>query len=415
MANERITKTVVDKMALPETGQVFVWDTKTIGFGVRLTPGGKSYFVQGRVNGKTRRVTIGKHGVFTTKQAEDRAKDLLRDMDNGIDPVQQKKLQTATQITLKEAAENYKRDKKTSKGHSLKDSTKKDIDKHINKTFKKWQDLPVIAINEDMVHNVYKKAAKSSVAQANQAFRIFRAIYNWTKEKSRTKDTFPENPVKTLKGEWGHVPARNGKIPADKFGIAWNYINEQRESPWQTTSSRTGADLILFLLVTGARFTEGAALPWANVNLDESWWELPDPKNRNPVKLPLSFVAKDILENRSKESDFVFPGTGKKGYYGDLRSPMQKLSEHIKEKITPHDLRRSFILAAGQAGVEYVKCKLLMNHKLTGDVTVNNYLDTEDMRWLSGDAEKISEWMIQQGKIAAAGNVVDIGTRRKQA
>ena len=413
MANNKINKKFVDGLKLPSSGQVLVWDSEIKGFGVRLTAGGMSYFVQGRVNGKSIRVTIGRHGIFTPDQARNEAKERLRDMHKGKDPAIQKQLKKATQTTLKEAAEIYKQDKKTKEGHPLKDSTKKDIDKHINKTFIKWQNIPVVSINEDMVHNLYKETSAISIAQANQAFRIFRAIYNWTRDKSRTKDIFPENPVKTLKGEWGHVPTRNGKIPADKFGMAWNFLQEQREYPGQTNYSRTGADLALFLLVTGARFTEGASLQRANVNLEEGFWELPDPKNRKPTIFPLSSLAKNILEGRPKDSDFVFSGIGAKGYFSDIRHIMAALSTEIKEKLTAHDLRRSFVLAAGQAKVEFVRCKLLMNHKLSGDVTISSYTDTSDLRWLADDAEKITQWMRLQGKIAAAGNVVDINSKKR--
>jgi integrase len=406
MAKAKITKSIIDKLELPKTGQVFVWDDEVKGFGIRLTPGGKSYFVQSRVNGNSRRVTIGKHGAFTPKQARDEAKEKLRAMAKGVDPVIQKKLEKAHTITLEKAAEKYKRNKRTKKGHLLKENTKKDIDKHLKTTFLKWRDLPIVGITPDMVHDLYKDASSKSIAQANQAFRIFRAIFNWTREKSRATENFPENPVNTLKGEWGHVPSRNGKIQIKKFGIAWNYLHHLRTWPGQTTASRTGADLTLFLLVTGARFTEGASLLWENVNLEEKFWKLPDPKNRKPTIFPLSSVAGDILNDRSRESEYVFPGIGQKGYFGDLRNTMGKLSKKIGEQLMPSDLRRSFLLAAGEAKIEFIRCKLLMNHLLSGDVTINSYMDTENLMWLSEDSEEIAQWMITQGKIAGNKKVV---------
>ncbi len=42
-------------------------------------------------NGKSKRKVIGKHGVYTLEQARAEAKRLLILMDEGIDPVQQKK------------------------------------------------------------------------------------------------------------------------------------------------------------------------------------------------------------------------------------------------------------------------------------------------------------------------------------
>ena len=412
---EKITKKIVDGLELPEKGQVFVWDGETKGFGVRLTAGGKSYFVQGRVNGQTRRVTIGKHGVFTVDAARKEAKEHLRDMARGIDPVVAKKAKKAAGITLKQAAENYKADKKTHAGHPLKQSTKNDIDKHMNKTFSPWKELPLASITRDMVRSKYKEAAKASTAQANQAFRILRAIYNWTREKSRAgPDTvLPENPVDALKGEWGHVPTKNTKIPAEKFGIAWNYINELRAWPGHSQAGQAAVDIIAFLLVTGCRFNEAATLKWDQVNLDEGYWRLLDPKNRQPVIFPLSTVGKAIIEGRPRINEYVFYGYGKKGYIVDTRDPMEKLSAKINERITPHDLRRSFVVAAGKAEVEFYKAKLLMNHKLSHDITVSAYVDKQDLRWLAPDIEKITQWIEQQARIAGAGNVVSIETKRR--
>ncbi len=407
----KITTSLIKNLEPPLKGQNFIWDDDLKGFGIRLTPASKTYFVQGRVNGESRRVTIGKHGVFTPKQARNEARELLMSMAKGVDPSEQKKLKKAYGITLQDAATKYKKNKRTKKGHVLKENTKKDIDKHLNTTFSKWQKLPIVNITPDKVHDLYKKSSKKSIAQANQAFRIFRAIYNFTREKTRTTEPFPENPVNTLKGEWGHVPARNGKIKIKKFGIAWNFINELRKWPGQTTNSRTGADLVLFLLVTGARFTEAASLLWANVNLEESFWELPDPKNRKPTRFPLSSVAKNILEDRPEVSEYIFPGIGAKGYFGDLRNTMGKLSEKLGEKLISSDLRRSFLLAAGSANIEFVRCKLLMNHLLSGDVTINNYMDTKDLMWLADDAEKITQWMIRQGKLEA-NKITDLNSRR---
>lgn len=408
----KITKSLIDTLELPKTGQEFVWDIELKGFGVRLTPKNISYFVQGRANGKSRRITIGKHGVFTPKQAREEAKEKLRGMAKGIDPVVQKKIEKAYTITLKEAAEKYKTNKRTKKGHLLKDSSKNDIDKHIKTTFSKWVDLPVVNISPDMVHDLYKEAAEKSIAQANQAFRIFRAIFNWTRDKSRTTEPFPENPVNTLKGEWGHVPARNGKITAKKFGMAFNYIDELRAWPGQTIASRTGADLVLFLLVTGARFTEGASLLWENVDLEERSWKLPDPKNRKPTIFPLSSVAWNILNDRPRVSEYVFPGIGAKGYFQDIRSMMGKLSDKVGERLIPSDLRRSFLLAAGEAKIEFVRCKLLMNHLLSGDVTIHSYMDTENLLWLSEDSENIAKWMVRQGRLEK-NKITDINVARE--
>lgn len=50
--------------------------------------------------------------------------------------------------------------------------------------------------------------------------------------------------------------------------------------------------------------------------------------------------------------------------------------------------------------------KLLTNHVSKGDVTIDHYTETSGLRYLSGEAEQIAAWIIEQGAISAAGNVL---------
>ncbi len=76
----------------------------------------------------------------------------------------------------------------------------------------------------------------------------------------------------------------------------------------------------MFLLLTGARIGEASALTWDRVNIDDNdpancWWHIPDPKNRNPVWLPLSSQAVELLKTRQRIEDnpHVFPSWGDLG------------------------------------------------------------------------------------------------------
>lgn len=62
----KLTKSKVENLPIPAAGQAFHWDEELRGFGVKTLPSGKRvYVVQGRVAGKSRRVTLGTHGVLT--------------------------------------------------------------------------------------------------------------------------------------------------------------------------------------------------------------------------------------------------------------------------------------------------------------------------------------------------------------
>lgn len=73
----RLTKRVVDA-APPQGRDYFLWDEQLPCFGCRVFASGKrSYLVQYRKKGRTRRVTIALHGELTAEEARREARALL--------------------------------------------------------------------------------------------------------------------------------------------------------------------------------------------------------------------------------------------------------------------------------------------------------------------------------------------------
>ena len=63
------------------------WDSKLQGFGVRVYPSGsKIYLVQTRAGGKSRRLTVGRHGLMTADQARTKAARIIADIKAGREP-----------------------------------------------------------------------------------------------------------------------------------------------------------------------------------------------------------------------------------------------------------------------------------------------------------------------------------------
>src|SRR6266446_708351 len=100
----KLTKSIVDRAEVPPKGQAFVWCSEDRGFGVRINASGSRTFIaQGRINGKERRVSIGRPGVFSVDQARAQARELLRGMRLGVDPVEEK-ARTECAVLLSRAA-----------------------------------------------------------------------------------------------------------------------------------------------------------------------------------------------------------------------------------------------------------------------------------------------------------------------
>ena len=84
----KLTKRAVDALEPPGKGQAFLWDGELRGFGVRIIPSGlKTFVLQYRnVDGRSRRMVLGRYGVLTVEQARDQAGISLGQVAAGDDP-----------------------------------------------------------------------------------------------------------------------------------------------------------------------------------------------------------------------------------------------------------------------------------------------------------------------------------------
>lgn len=403
----KLVKTRVESAPLPRAGQAFYWDDELRGFGLRVTASGyRSYVAQGRVGIRTRRVTIGAHGRWTCDEARRQAREILRDMDLGIDPAEKRQRAAAMGVTLRNVVASYLRDR------NLKPNSKADITKHLDSSFKDWADRPAASITRDAVLAKFRSASQRSPSQANQAFVILRALLNYARAAYRAPDgtaTLPENPVAVLSEAklWNKEKSRTSRIPLNRIGTAWHQLRELLATA-RTRHERTCIDYVSFLLLTGARGSEASELTWDRVSLGEeevASWHLPDPKNGRPVTFPLCNELANILRARKAalpdDEKFVFPSWGDSGHIADARAVLRKISKAAGLPLTRHDLRRTFTAIAVHCELEMWKTELLTGH-VPQTVTLRHYTETSDLRYLGSEIEKVGIWITREGRVAAA-------------
>jgi integrase len=431
----KFTKGYVDKVR-PASKDDFHWDTDVKGFGLRITPTGKiTFIVQGRVegSGKEARITIGAYGVFTVDQARDVAREHLRTMRMGTDPREAKKQDEAMKVTLRQVADAYF----DRPGQPLRDSTKAEMNRHIDKVFADWKDKPIASITVEACRKRHREMCekglngKPAPGQAQIALVTLRTLINFANRRFARPDgspLLPVNPVKVLsQDDWKPFEPRDRRIELHDVGKAWNVLNEMRTAP-KNQDAKAAIDAVRFLLLTGARRSEAAALTWDRVHLDDDpakcWWHLREEDNKtgNPVWLPLSSQAVELLKARKPADDdhnaskFVFPSRAKCGHVKDTRAPFERICKALGiSGLSSHDLRRTLITIGFSAcNIELFKMELLTNHVPEG-VTARHYIQTSRLQYLHPEIQRIGDWVEQQAAIAKAqadgGNVVQLPQR----
>ena len=100
-------KRIVDRLAVDDKDVLF-WDRELPGFGLRVYPSGaKVYVVQTRCAGRSKRVTVGRHGDVSPDQARKEAARIIARIKGGETPIP---VAPKAAPTMAELAERYQRE-----------------------------------------------------------------------------------------------------------------------------------------------------------------------------------------------------------------------------------------------------------------------------------------------------------------
>src|ERR1700724_1996695 len=89
-ATERLTDRFVRGLSTPTAGAVITYDADVPGFGIRVTSNDvRSFILNYVVNGRERRMTIGRFPTWSATAAREEARGLRRKVDTKIDPLEE--------------------------------------------------------------------------------------------------------------------------------------------------------------------------------------------------------------------------------------------------------------------------------------------------------------------------------------
>lgn len=394
----KLTKSIVDKInPVLDKDQVFYRDENLKGFALRVTSSGmKSFVVETRIEGKVKRITLGKYGAITVEEARKQAKNLLGQIARGDNPIAEKKTNKIKMMTLDSVFNDYLKARK-----DLKEFTVTDYKNVLRQVMPDWLGKPLINITREMIAKRHAEyGTTNSKARSNYAMRVLRAVFNFAVHEYQLENGQPiisVNPVEYLSHtrSWFRVDRKSTVIKSHQLA-EWHeglmLLTEQEDYP----QAMMWRDYFLLILFTGLRRMEAASLPWKDIDFKARTFTVQDTKNREIHTLPMSdFLYELFLRRRQfKTSEFVFPAPSKTGHIMEPRKAMLKVAELSGVTFTVHDLRRTFATTAESLDLPAYALKRLLNHKMTHDVTAGYIM--RDVERLRKPMQRISDFLISQ-------------------
>ena len=170
MTDLRLTKSIVESLSYEKSGQVLYRDALLPGFGLRVGKRSKTYFVEGQVDRRTVRTSIGRADVFSAEIARKKAVRLLAKMYDGRNPNNERRNHAAEGISLEQAFEKFFENRR-----HLKSSSRDCYARTLRVYLTDWSRKPVRDISRQMVLRKHQQLTKErGPYTANSAMRHLR-------------------------------------------------------------------------------------------------------------------------------------------------------------------------------------------------------------------------------------------------
>jgi integrase len=306
------------------------------------TSGHKSYAARFRVRGVPKKFTLTS---TTLADARVEAAEAIRQAKAGNDPCKAKvqaDIQRAAN-TFGYIAQKYLDSDKVRKLRSI-GQMKDYLNRLILPTF---GDTPIADIRRRQVAELLDRIeARSGPVAADRALSAMTGVFKLYQKRD---DDFVSPIVEGMNRASAKDRARDRKLTDDEIRKLW----------------AAGNQFAQFLLLTGARRTEVAAMQWKEI--DGNDWTLPAARNKAKVDLirTLPKAAMAVLPQRGHDDEYVFgtPNSPLKSF-SLLKARLDKASGVTSWRL--HDLRRTARSLMSRAGCNSDHSERVLGHVIGG-------------------------------------------------
>ena len=143
----KITKSFVDSLEAPATGQRIYRDSVTNGFCLRMTQKSRAFIVEHMCKGKRVRLTIGHYPALSVDEARAEAQRRIADMQQGFLPTDRKDDPTLLQVM---------------EIRTLSPKSKDLYRRVLCRALPDWMELPITAITKQMIQERHRSLVKGT-------------------------------------------------------------------------------------------------------------------------------------------------------------------------------------------------------------------------------------------------------------
>lgn len=298
------------------------------------------------ITGKERYMGLGSASVVRLADARKKALAAQKQILDGLDPIEHRKAQrtaakadAAKSTTFRMYADQFISGReagwKNGKHRQQWPNSLRDyVHPHIGS-------LPVADVDTEAVLKVLRPIWSSKKETARRIRGRIEAILNAAKAEGLRSG---ENPA-LWRGHLDQVlPRRRKKDVKHHPALPYDQHPQFMRSLRADTSD--SALVLQFIILTAARYNEGASAEWSEINRKSKLWTIPAAKMKAEEKhvVPLSDAALkvlDIAQERFGDSGLVFPGATSGKPISDV-SLANAIKRHTNTPATTHGFRSTF-------------------------------------------------------------------------
>jgi integrase len=323
------------------------------GYRLRLGSGGKvmrSWIVQYRLAGATRRILLGSAEVVGAEAARVAAKKLLAKVALGEDPQAERiDRRGKDKLSLRSVVDEYL----AAKERDVRPRTFRELKRYLTGSFfKPLHAVPVDTVTRrDVAARLVAITREHGSIVAARARAAWSAFFVWTMQMGMVEN----NPI------LGTIQPKDGK-PRERV-----LSDNELASIWRACKDNDYGRIVRLLILLGARRQEIGGLRWSELGLGNGRWVLQGQRSKNgrAHELPLMPMALDIIKDipRLVSRDQLFGARSNDGFTGwdDQKEALDERSGVIGW--TLHDIRRSVATKLADIGVQPHIIEQILNHQ----------------------------------------------------